>query len=322
MLFQHGYALIVGVGRSAYPAWSLPTTASDAAALRAALTDPTLCAYPADDEHVRLLSDEGATRAAIQDGLAWLARQAAADDEATAIVYFSGHGWVDKTTGGYYLLPHDVKPFDVPGSALAGEDFATALRAIDAQRLLVVVDSCHAAGMATAKDAGTLELPGPFGQAALPKGLADALKEGQGRAVFASSRGEQRSWLRPDGTLSLYTHHLLEALNGAGSRPGDDVVRLSHLAGHLSRTVPERARRLCAAEQTPFYDWSTEDFPVALLRGGKGLPAEGWQPGEELAQPASGPTYQATLHGSGAIAQDGSVAAGAGGIAIGRIGHR
>lgn len=37
MLFQHGYALIVGVGRSAYPDWSLPTTARDAAALRAVL---------------------------------------------------------------------------------------------------------------------------------------------------------------------------------------------------------------------------------------------------------------------------------------------
>ena len=100
MIFQHGYALIVGVGRSVYPAWSLPTAASDAAALRAALTDPTLCAYPADDAHVRLLSDERATRAAVRDGLAWLAQQAAADDEATAFVYFSGHGWVDRATGG------------------------------------------------------------------------------------------------------------------------------------------------------------------------------------------------------------------------------
>lgn len=320
MFFQHGYALIVGVGRSAYPPWSLPTTASDAAVLRAALTDPTLCAYPAGDAHVRLLSDERATRAAMRDGLAWLAQQAAADDDATAIVYFSGHGWVDKTTGGYYLLPHDVKPFDVPGSALAGEDLTAALRAIDAQRLLVLVDSCHAAGMATAKDADALELPGQFSQTALPKGLAGALRQGQGRAIFASSRGEQRSWLRPDRTLSLYTHHLLEALRGAGSRPGDTVVRLSHLAGHLSRTVPESARRLCAAEQTPFYDWSSEDFPVALLAGGKGLPAEGWQAAEELGRPAAA-TYSATLTGSGAIAQDDSVAAGAGGIAIGRIGH-
>jgi uncharacterized caspase-like protein len=321
MLFQHGYALIVGVGRSAYPAWSLPTTASDAAALRAALTDPSLCAYPADDDHVRLLCDEGATRAALRDGLAWLARQAAADGDVTALVYISSHGWIDKATGRYYLLPHDVKPFDVPGSALAGEELAAALRAIDAPRLLVFVDSCHAAGMATAKDGDVLELPGQFGQTALPKGLADALRAGQGRAVFASSRGEQRSWLRPDRTLSLYTHHLLEGLHGAGSRPGDDVVRLSHLAAHLSRTVPDSARRLCAAEQTPFYDWSTEDFPVALLAGGKGLPAGGWQAGESLAQPPAAPTYTATLSGSGAIAQDNSVAAGAGGIAIGRVGR-
>ena len=129
MHFQHGYALIVGVGRSAYPAWSLPTTASDAAALRAALTDPSLCAYPADDDHVRLLCNETATRAALRDGLAWLAQQAAADDEATALVYYSGHGWIDRSTRRYYLLPHDVKPFDVPGSALTGEDFAAALRA-------------------------------------------------------------------------------------------------------------------------------------------------------------------------------------------------
>jgi uncharacterized caspase-like protein len=322
MPFQHGYALIVGVGRSAYPDWSLPTTARDAAALRAALTDPTLCAYPADDDHVRLLCDEGASRAALRDGLAWLARQAAADGEATALVYISSHGWVDRTSGRYFLLPHDVRPFDVPSSALAGEELTAALRAIDAPRLLVFVDSCHAAGMATAKDADVLELPGQFSQAALPKGLADALREGQGRAVFASSRGEQRSWLRPDRTLSLYTHHLLEALHGAGSRPGDQVVRLSHLAGHLSRTVPESARRLCAAEQTPFYNWSAEDFPVALLAGGKGLPAEGWQPGEGLPQPSAATTYSATLRGSGAIAQDHSVAAGAGGIAIGRIGRK
>jgi uncharacterized caspase-like protein len=191
---------------------------------------------------VRLLSDEGATRTAMRDGLAWLARQAAADGQATVLVYLSGHGWIDRSSGGYYLLPHDIKPFDVPGSALAGEELTQALRRIDARRLLVIVDSCHAAGMATVKEAATLELPGQFSQTALPKGLAGVLKEGQGRAIFASSRGEQRSWLRPDRTLSLYTYHLLEALHGAGSQPGDDVVRLSHLAAHLSRTVAgERA---------------------------------------------------------------------------------
>jgi hypothetical protein len=61
--------------------------------------------------------------------------------------------------------------------------------------------------------------------------------------------------------------------------------------------------------------WSA---PVLFLRLRHGRLLE--QPaGEAQAQPA--PTYSATLSGSGAIAQDHSVAAGAGGIAIGRIGH-
>jgi hypothetical protein len=59
--------------------------------------------------------------------------------------------------------------------------------------------------------------------------------------------------------------------------------------------------------------------PVLFLRLRNGRLLE--QPaGEALAQPA--PTYSATLSGDGAIAQDHSTAAGAGGIAIGRIGNR
>jgi hypothetical protein len=163
-----------------------------------------------------------------------------------------------------------VAPFDLPGSALSAEDFTAALRRIQAQRLLVLMDCCHAAGMATAKDA-----PPFFAPAALPKGVADALKQDAGRAVFSSSTGAQVSWVQPDGSLSLYTYHLIEALQGAGNRPGDTVVRLSDLMNYLGKAVPAGARAL-GKEQTPFFDTATEDFPVALLRGGKGLPAGGW----------------------------------------------
>ena len=44
---------------------------------------------------------------------------------------------------------------------------------------------------------------------------------------------------------------------------------------HLGKAVPESALALCEAEQTPFFDTATEDFPVALLLGGKGLPKGG-----------------------------------------------
>jgi hypothetical protein len=82
----------------------------------------------------------------------------------------------------------------------------------------------------------------------------------------------------------VFTHHLLEALQGAGNRPGDTEVRLSSLMGHLGKAVPTSARQMYNAEQVPFFDTAAEDFPVALLRGGKGLPAAGWEaakPGTE-----------------------------------------
>jgi hypothetical protein len=319
--FTHGYALLTGVGACAYPKWSLEVTVRDMVAVQSILTNADLCAYPADANHVRLLHDAGATSSAIMEGLDWLREQAGADPEATVVIYYSGHGWLDEATGRYYLLPHDVEPFDIAGSALQAEAFAEAIRQIPARRLLVLIDSCHAEGMASAKDEPSLKIPSGFAEAAVPKDLAESLKEGEGRAVFTSSRGEQRSWVRPDNSLSIYTYHLIEALQGAGNQPGDKAVHVSNLMNYLGKAVPESARKLCHAEQTPFFDTAAEDFSVAVLRGGKGLPAGGWDAVRTEAEEAIRATYQAILRGSGAIAQDHGVAAGAGGVAVGRDVH-
>ena len=45
---------------------------------------------------------------------------------------------------------------------------------------------------------------------------------------------------------------------------------------YVGKTVPENAQQQYKVEQTPLFNFATEDFPVALLRGGKGLPQEGW----------------------------------------------
>ncbi|NEQ70320.1 MAG: hypothetical protein F6K21_33480, partial [Symploca sp. SIO2D2] len=280
---SHNYALLIGVGESAYPQWSLSVTVKDTLALKSLLTDPNLCGYVDDEQHLRLLNDAIATKESILSNLNWLQQQTAADSEATVFVYYSGHGWLDNATGRYYLIPHDVEPFDIPNSALPADTFTEALRQIPAQRLLVIIDSCHAAGMATAKNAPvetlhatSLRLPNNFLPTALPKELIDKLKQGTGRAVFTSSTGEQQSWIRPDGKMSIYTFHFLEALQGAANQPGDQVVTVSNLMNYVGKTVPDSAKQLCQAKQTPFFDLATEDFPVALLHGGKGMPQQGW----------------------------------------------
>jgi uncharacterized caspase-like protein len=270
--FPHGYALLIGVGESVYPKWSLPITVKDAKALKSVLTDSNFCAYPNDEHNLRLLHDTAATRRAILDGLEWLKVQAANDSEATVVVFYSGHGWLDQSTGQYYLIQHDVEPFDIPNTALCAQDFTELLRQIKAKRLLVVIDSCHAEGMATAKDGSSaIKLPSGLLQTALPKSLVDNLKQGEGRAVFTSSRGQQLSWIRADRAMSIYTYHFIEALQGANNQPGDTTVRVSNLMNHLGKSVPESARTMHKVEQTPYFDTATEDFPIALLLGGKGL---------------------------------------------------
>jgi len=136
--FTHGYALLIGVGECVYSEWSLPVTVKDMQALQSLLRDSNLCSYLQDENHIRLLQDADATGNEILEGLYWLQEQAAADKEATVVVDYSGHGWWEESTGKYYLIPHDVNPFDIPNSALSAEAFTEALQQISAQRLLVV----------------------------------------------------------------------------------------------------------------------------------------------------------------------------------------
>jgi len=160
-------------------------------------------------------------------------------------------------------------------SALSAEVFTNAIREIEAERLLVVIDSCHAAGMATSKDAELMDEFDGFERVAFSKGLIEDLKRGKGRVVFTSSEGHQNSWILKDQSLSIYTFHFLEALQGAGNQAGDLVVRVSNLMNYLGKSVPETTRQVYNRDQTPHFDFDTGDFAIALLRGGKGLSEKG-----------------------------------------------
>lgn len=261
-LFSQGFALVIGVGRCEYEPWSLPVTSKDAEALKRVLTNHQNCGYLKD--HIQLLTDEDATRREILDALEKLDSQAALQPDSTVVVYYSGHGWLDEE-GHYYLVPSDTKPFDMAHSALRAEDFTAALSRIRPERLLVILDTCHAAGMAEAKDA----IPPGFRRQAPPQEIARILSSGQGRAVLCSCRGEQKSWILTDNNLSVFTHHLIEGFRGQGSPPDVEYVSVLDLMNHVSREV-NRTAQLQNQEQDPFHKMEGESFPVALYQGGYG----------------------------------------------------
>jgi hypothetical protein len=256
--FDRGHALVVGVGAD------LPATVDDAVGLADILRDTARCAYP--PEQVRLLTGEEAAAGSIHAALEALAESTG--PEATVVVYFSGHGYrVTSPTGEfYYLLPYGYDLNRLYQTAISGADFAERLRAIPAQKLVVLLDCCHAGGVGEAKAPGLQLAKSP-----LPPEAQGLLAEGRGRVIIASSQEDELSFAgRP---YSAFTLALTEALCGVGVAKQDGYVRVTDLALHAREVVPRRT----SGRQHPILHFREADnFVLAYYAGGgtqpKGMP--------------------------------------------------
>lgn len=275
-MFDHGYALLIGVDENKLPNLALPTVKKDVTKLKEVLTHPERCGYL--EENVHVLTGTDATHAKILDGLEWLKEKLAGDTDKTAFIYYSGHGHCD-SSGEAFLIPYDAR-YPITTGSLRAQDFAASLDSIRPKRLLVVLDCCHAESMnvkdiqqtGLSRTAITSETKG-----------AELLAQGEGRAVLSSSLGTQLSYIRSDGKMSVFTYHLVEALMGHGVRPDWPEITVTELMAYVGRTVPETVRTQHNAEQVPFVRFSGTAFPIALVLGGKGV-AKGMTPPDPLAK--------------------------------------
>ncbi len=268
--FSNGYALLIAVNENLVPNYALPTVAKDAAALRTVLVHPERCAYPAGN--VRVLNGSDASREGIYGGLSWLKERIAADrsDNATAVLYYSGHGALNRDDNTYYFLPYDLRT-PMADSLIRAADLAAEIEQVRPRRLLVILDCCHAGGM-NIKGEDLFAVEGLAKAAAPPEARSVvALMQGQGRAVLSSSTAAESSYVRSDRKMSIFTYHLVEALTGFAQPDGAADVLVSDLMSYVSRHVPQSARAEYSVAQTPVYQFSGENFPVALLMGGEGI---------------------------------------------------
>lgn len=259
---DNAYALIVGIAGYRHIAGLPDAVRNDARDIRDLLADPRHGGYPSG--HVTLLLDGQATRAGLLGALAGLA--ARGDEESSVVIYISGHG-AQVTSGawaGEYLLPADCVAAvaeDLASTAISGGEFAAALRAIPAGKVLVVFDCCHAGGIGRAKD-GTLRRV-PQVKAGLPEGYYERLAAGRGRAILSSSRDSESSYVLPGAANSLFTRHLLAGLRGG--IPGDDgLIRVFDLFEY----VQPRVTRDQPGQHPVFRADLEENFPVALAAPG------------------------------------------------------
>lgn len=280
--FINGYALLIGVNENITPKWALPDVAKDVSALQKVLVHPERCAYLEDN--VKVILGKDSTRQNILGALDWLKEKINDDGSgnATAVVFYSGHGFRDHSTQPvmYYLIPYDVKTEGFRSCALRAEHLANEISELKPQRLLVILDCCHSGGMEVkgisdyVRSAIPTQLFFPEAKAVSPregaKGL-ETLTQGAGRTVLSSSKGEQSSYLRKDGKMSIFTYHLIEALTGhAQPQEGATEVLVSDVMSFVWRKVPESAKAEYGEAQEPDYQVSG-NFPIALLLGGKGM---------------------------------------------------
>jgi len=255
-IFGNAHSLLIGAGSYLNPRFvNLPATVRDAQAINAILTDPARCGYPPGNVHV--MTGPDATAANIRTSLRSLAQSTS--PQSTVFLYFSGHGGRALESGNWrtYLCPREADPDDLVHTAISGDEFSELLAAIPARKLLVMLDACHAGGSAELKAAdGTL-----VWKAGLPEAYYEALSQGSGRVIIASSKENQFSYIRPRGDLSLFTYHLLQALGGRAAVRGDGLIHVLDVFHHVNEAVQSDEPRQIPILKVKDLDLN---FPIAM----------------------------------------------------------
>ena len=193
------WALIIGVDR--FQGATRPNfgAVNDAADFRQAL----LKAGWADD-HIRVITDGGATAGAIRAGLQWLVDRSG--PTSLSVVHYSGH--VKQVGNTEYLWPHD-------NSFIADTELAAKVRQLKGQAW-IDISGCEAAGF--------------------DEGISAT-----NRLFTASSRANEKSYEIPTMRQSVFTLLLVEQalVGGQGDTNRDGRVSVQEAFAHAAARAPQ-----------------------------------------------------------------------------------
>lgn len=194
-------AILIGV--DSYPAdpehlTALPAVANNLTALAGALADPTVLGLPR--ANIKVLSNPSVVE--MQTAIA----RTAQDAEDGLIVYYAGHGLLEK--GRLHLTARDSVEAHVEYSGVDIHKVREAVRASPASKRIVVLDCCYSGGALGAMGGGTMGM------------VSSAISDFAGSYVMTASAATQTALAPPGAALTLFTDNLLtvlrEGVEGAG----------------------------------------------------------------------------------------------------------
>ncbi len=266
---QQKWALVIGIGQftdTEIPA--LKYTTADANAFAAALKDPSIGGFPADNVHV--LTDGQATTKNIKEALNSIARQAQPND--LVVIYVATHGTprtADSAGGANYLITYDTEVYS-GGSIDQDALYATAYPMVElanavatrmkALRTAVFLDTCYSGGAAAGAVAAGGAAPStqPLPDTAPSNEMLAHMTDGTGRIVMAASEVNEESLESSQLKHGYFTYYLLQTLEkDKGQAPLSQVY--SSVAQEVSQSVSAQGMH-----QHPVMSRSSSDADFAL----------------------------------------------------------
>ena len=163
-----------------------------------------------------------------------------AGKEDMVIIYFAGHGATETDTLSpdgdgleKYLLPVDAKPEDLYASALPMRELSHIFNRLRSERLIFIADACYsgAAGGRTISITGGL-------RARISDKFIDRISSGKGRIILTASGANEVSAEKPELKHGVFTHYLLQGLEGAADINQDSLITVDEIYTYVSTEVP------------------------------------------------------------------------------------
>lgn len=262
------WAVVIGVGSHQSP--DIPPlrfTVADADAFYRVLVDRA----GFKKENVLLLTDKTERKPTLRN-IKWalgtfLARSARKDD--LVVIFFAGHGAPEVDPRGAeadglskYLVPIDADPGDLYSTAVPMEEFQIIFDRIEADRVVVFLDACYsgAAGGRTfaSKRTRATRVDDLF---------LERLVRAKGRAIITGARGSEVSLELPELGAGIFTHYLVQGLNGAADLDRDGIVSLQELYSYVEQEVSRKSRTV-GGNQHPVMKGEMEGLlPLVKVRG-------------------------------------------------------
>jgi hypothetical protein len=224
-------ALLIGVSEYADGRLqALPAAIADIAALKAVLQEPEIGGFEAANVIECINPDRQSMEAAIYQLFA------TAQKDDLVLLYFSGHGVVDRINNGEFYFASRIIQYEPDGrpnptTAVAAKTVQGWMQNSPSKRQIVILDCCYAGAFIKGtqiKDDGVIDVRSQLG--------------GEGRAIFTASTSMQYAFTQEEFELSTYTHYLVEGLGRGGADLDDDGwITVDELHDYVKAKVNEAA---------------------------------------------------------------------------------